>query len=603
MTQKNRIRKRNQIPVEDTWNLSRIYASEGKWESHFKKVRRQIGQYADHIKTMSDSAARLADCLTFDMEMDKSLEKLGSYAYLKMSEDINNSTFQAMVGRYTALATQAQEAASFINPAIQAISAKKMRTYLKSPRLKLFRFQLEQLLRFKHHTLSRKEERLLSMQGEVAGAAGRIFRQLSDADLRFGSVRDEKGNMVELTQSSWGSFLESPSRPTRKKAFEKMFGVHEAFAGTLATTYSTSVLQDVYQSKVRNFSSSIESALFADNVPLTVYDNLIASVRNSIHINHRYLKLHKKMLGLKKLHFYDTYLPLVKNAKWKSSYAASVDTILEAVSPLGANYARTLGKGLTQERWVDKYENRGKRSGAFSAGGYRVLPYILMNYDANSVRGIYTLAHEAGHSMHTWLSARHQPFPDYEYTIFVAEVASTFNEQLLTHHMLRTARSKKLKAYIIDREINQIRATLIRQTMFAEFEKITHAIAEHGEPLTIDRLREEYGKLVSFYFGPALTIDPLLTMEWARIPHFYSAFYVYKYATGIAAALALSQRVLEGGKSERDDYLNFLQSGGSQYPLDLLRGAGVNLESPEPVANIMQRLDDLINQLEGYLTD
>ena len=600
MAQQTKVKTREQVKKENTWNLEKIFTSRRAWQRAFNRLEKDYQTYPEYKKTMTQSASELARLLQFDMTIERQLEKIGSYAFLHQSVDLASSESQEMVALYSNLATRVQAAASFITPKILSIPKKKMDVYLKADCLKDFEITLRKILRQKKHILGPKEERVLAMQGEITGAAGDIFRKLNDTDFKFGNVTVD-GKPVELTQSSYGLLLESSNRSVRKSAFTKLFSKYTEFENTLAETYNASVLQDVYQARVRNFSSARQRSLFADDVPISVYDNLIGTVRDHLNVNHRYLKLHKKKLGIKQLHFYDTYVSLVSSVDWQCQFDDAVAMIADALAPLGAAYVRTLTRGLTTDRWVDRYENKGKRSGAFSAGGYDVPPFILMNYKPDSLQSVYTLAHEAGHSMHTYYSAKTQCFPNYDYTIFVAEVASTFNEQLLTDYLLRTATNDRMKAYILDREINQLRATAIRQTMFAEFEKISHQIVENGEALTLDRLKAEYTELVKTYFGPDFTFDESLCMEWARIPHFYSAFYVYKYATGLTAATALSQKVLNGGKKERDAYLNFLKAGASAFPLELLKNAGADLSTPAPVVALMQRLESLIAQLEELL--
>jgi oligoendopeptidase F len=600
MARKQQVEPRAEIPTADTWNLERIFKTRAAWKRAFTKLEKLYPQYAEHQKSMTRDAQKLAALLDFDVEIGRRLERLGSYAFLTQSVDLASSDSQELVTQYTRLATRIEEASSFITPAILAIPGRKIEQFLKSECLADYVITIQKILRQKRHILSHKEERILAMQGEISGSAGDIFRKLNDTDFKFGDVKVD-GKSVTLTQSSYGLLLENPHRSVRKAAFQQLFTRYAEFENTLAETYSASVQQNVYQARVRNFASARERSLFADDVPVSVYDNLIHTVREHLHTNHRYLQLHKKHLKLRELHFFDTYVPLISSVNWKCGYDEAVDIIGEALVPLGSGYLKILKKGLTSDRWVDRYENRGKRSGAFSAGGYDVPPYILMNYKTDSLLSLYTLAHEAGHSMHTWFSARNQHFANYDYTIFVAEVASTFNEQLLTDHLLKTATDDQMKAYIIDREINQLRATVIRQTMFAEFEKISHEIVESGEALTVERLKAEYSELVKAYFGPTLVFDELLSMEWARIPHFYSAFYVYKYATGLAAATALSQKVLHGNKAQRDAYLNFLKSGSSLFPLELLQQAGADLTTPAPIVALMKRLDSLIDQLEALL--
>lgn len=588
---------RSEIPASDTWDLAKLFKSDAAWERAYKKLESQVEGYGAFKGRLGRSAKVLRDCCDFEARFEKLAEPVGSYAFLKSAEDVTNSAYQGLSARFTHLATRAGEAASFIAPEIQAIPKKKLLSFIKSPLLKDYRFQLEKLMRYRPHILSAKEERVLAMQGEVAGTASKVFGQLTDADFKFGFVKDHKGRKVELTQSSFRVFLESPKRSVRKEAFIKFYKVHEDHENVLAAALASSVLQDVYQARVRNHPSSLEAALFSDKVPVAVYDSLIEAVHDNLETLYRYLEIRRKALGIRQLHPYDNYVPIVDGARTRIPYAKAMDMVCEAAEPLGPPYAKALRGGLNK-RWVDRYENQNKQSGAFSAGSFTGPPYILMNYKEDVLDSVFTLAHEAGHSMHTYFSARHQPFPNYSYVIFVAEVASTFNEQLLNKLLLDRAKTKKQRAILLNREIDEIRGTIIRQTMFAEFEKVLHAIAEAGEPLTLERIRAEYYSLTKLYFGPKFALDKALSLEGMRIPHFYRAFYVYKYATGMSAAIALSQRVLNGGKKERDSYLNFLKSGGSKYPLDLLRDAGVDMEKPGPVNQAMAHFKDLVDELE-----
>jgi len=581
---------RSAVKIQDTWDLTPLFKSDAAWRRALRKWEAQIDGFAKFKGRLGASAKVLRDCCAFESQFDQQSERLHSYAFLKASEDVANGAYQGMTAQFMHLATHAHEAASFIAPEIQAIPKKKMAAFLKSPVLKDYRFAIEKLLRYRPHILSLPEERLLAMQGEVAGTAAKVFEQLNDPDRKT----------VELTQGSFRSLLESPSRAVRRQAFDTFYAEYEAHANTIAATLSSSVLQDVYQARARNYPSARCASLFHDNMPLSVYDNLAATVRASLDTVHRYFEVRRKALKLKDLHVYDTYVPIVEMGRRRTPFDKAVDMVIEALAPLGAAYCTTLEKGL-RGRWVDRYENRGKRSGAFSAGAYVGPPYILMNYRDDTIDSVFTLAHEAGHSMHTYHSVRTQPFQYYDYAIFVAEVASTFNELLLNAHLMHRAKSKKERAFLINREIDEIRGTLVRQTMFAEYEKVIHAIAEEGEPLTLDVLRAEYRSLLDAYFGPKVVIDDALSLEGLRIPHFYHAFYVYKYATGISAAIALSRKVLEGGAAGREAYLSFLEGGGSKYPLDLLRGAGVDMERPEPVAMAMKRFGELVTELEELL--
>ena len=600
MGKAKKVPRRSEIRPEDTWDLSELYASEAAWERAFRQLEKRIPEFAGFKGTLKKSARALRDCCQFEMDFNRQAEKIGSYAFLKSTEDVANPTYQGMMARYVNLATRAEEAASFIAPEIRAIPRKTMAAFLASPDLGDYRFFLEKLLRYRPHILSVKEERVLAMQGEVAGSARKIFGQLNDADLTFGTVRNEDGDTVELTQSSFRSLLESPKRSVRKQAFTKLYAGYEQHANTLAATLSSSVLQEIYQARVRNYPSALEASLFSDHVPLRVYNALIEAVHDHLDVVYRYHELRRRAMKLRDIHHYDTYVPIVRPKRVKISYEEAAATTCEALKPLGASYCRALEAGL-RGRWVDRYENKGKRSGAFSAGSYEGPPYILMNYRDDVIDSMFTLAHEAGHSMHSYYSARKQPYQYYDYVIFVAEVASTFNEQLLNKHLLAQAKDKTTRAFLVNKEIDEIRGTLIRQTMFAEFEKIIHAIAEAGNPLTVDVLRGEYLQILKRYFGPDFAIDEALSLECLRIPHFYYGFYVYKYATGLSAAIALSERVLNGGRPEREAYLRFLESGCSKYPLDLLRDAGVDLERPEPVAAAMDRFRELVDELEQLL--
>ncbi|MBI4559247.1 MAG: oligoendopeptidase F [Candidatus Hydrogenedentes bacterium] len=600
MRKTSRVPARSTVKPEDTWDLRPLFKDDAAWERAHAKLERDIAGLSRFKGKLGGSPNRLRDCYAFEVEFNKVAEKLRDYAFLKSSEDVSNSHYQGMLARYVRTATHAEEAASYIAPEIQAIPKPKMDRFLRSPVLKDFRFRLEKLLRHRPHTLSAPEERILAMQGEIAGTPNRIFGQLNDADLKFGHVRNERGQRVELTQGTLMSLYHSRRRDVREEAFEKFYDGYEAHANTIAATLNGAVLQDVYYARVRNHRSCLEAALFDDKVPVSVYDRLIDAVHSHLDTIHRYLELRRRALRLKKLHIYDCYVPIVKRRHFHTPYPKAVEMICEALAPLGSEYCRTLEAGL-RDRWVDRYENRGKRSGAFSAGGYSGPPYILTNYREDILESVFTLAHEAGHSMHTYYSARHQPFQYYDYSIFVAEVASTFNEQLLVQYLIERAPDKPTRTYLINREIDEIRGTLIRQTMFAEFEKVIHAVAEANEPLTLERLREEYRKLLLLYFGPRFTLDDQLSLEGLRIPHFYHSFYVYKYATGLAAAIALVHQVTTGGTREREHYLGMLKAGGSKYPLGILRDAGVDMETPEPVNTAMARFKGLVEELEQLI--
>lgn len=591
---------RSEINLEDTWDLSKLFPNDEAWETGLQELEDRIHGYQDFKGKLGDGASFLAACLKYDSLSERLAERLANYAYLKMVEDQTDSTYQRLMGRLQNIATRASEAASYIRPEIMAIPDDDLSAFLADPEMELYQLLIERMVRYKQYTLSDREEQIIAMQGEMAGAAGKIFRQLLDADLKFGLVENEKGESIELTQSTFSQFLESSDRNVRRKAFKQFYEQFQSHENAFAASLHGSVQKDVYYARVRGYDSCLQQALFADNVPLTVYDNLIATVRKHLPTLYKFYDLRRRKMNLDAIHHYDTYVPIISEIEKHHSWDEASQVIIQSLAPLGDEYCSTLNAGLTG-RWCDRYPNQNKQSGAFSYGSYDGDPYIMMNYKPTVLRDVFTLAHEAGHSMHSFFSTQNQPFEYHSYTIFVAEVASTFNEQLLTHHLLENAADDRERAYLINNEIDDIRATIIRQTMFAEFEKTIHAMVENGEPLTVDALKETYGKLLRDYFGPDFVIDDELPLECLRIPHFYRSFYVYKYATGLSAAIALSQKVLNGGSPELDAYLGFLKSGCSKFPLDLLRDAGVDLETPEPVEAAMSKFATLVDQLDQLL--
>jgi oligoendopeptidase F len=601
MSKVKKLPPRAKVKTDDTWDLASLFSSDAAWEKAFKKWEKQITGYDPFRGKLAKDAKTLAACLQFDLEFDRAAERLGTYAFLKTTQDQTNSDYQRMLGRLQNVGSRAAQSASYIRPEILAIPAAKLKKYLASKPLAPHRLTLERLLRYKKHTLSKSEERLLAMQSEMSQAAGQAFRQLNDADMKFGDIKDDHGQRIELTHSSFSAMLHSPKRTVRRTAFGQFYEQFDAHKNTLAATLSGSIQRDIYYAKARNHSSALESALYADNMPISVYDNLIDSVGKNLPSLHRYYDLRRRKMKLRDIHIYDTYVPILSDLERRHTWKQAVKVIMDSLAPLGSEYCRVLEKGLTTDRWCDRYENQGKQSGAFSAGSFDGAPYILMNYQPNVLDHVFTLAHEAGHSMHSYYSSKHQPFEYYNYVIFVAEVASTFNEQLLSRHMMQRARDDRERAYLINRDIDAIRGTIIRQTMFAEFEKLTHAQAEAGEPLTVDSFRSIYRGLIDKYFGPDFAIEDELSLECFRIPHFYRAFYVYKYATGLSAAIALSKRVLDGGKQELGDYLSFLKGGCSKYPLDLLRDAGVDMEKPDTVDTALAHFDALVSELDELL--
>jgi len=601
MSKVKQLPPRSKVKPADCWDLSSLFPSEEAWEEAFGKWEKRISGYAKFQGKLGDDAPSLAACLKFDLELDRAGERLGSYAFLKTAEDTANSTYQGMQARFTNAASRAGQAASYIRPEILAIPEPRMNEFLADKRLAPYRLLLTRLIRYRPHTLGEKEEKLLAMQTEMAQAAGKAFRQLNDADLRFGMIKNEKGEQIELSHSSFSALLHSPRRSVRKAAFHQYYKHYTAHENTLAATLNGSIQKDIYYAQARGFTSALEASLFPDQVPVSVYDNLIDSVHRHLPALHHYYDVRRRKMKLADIHHYDTYVPILSELETRHTWNQAVEAVISALGPLGDEYCEALEKGL-KGCWCDRYENRGKQSGAFSAGSFDGDPYILMNYQPDVLDHVFTLAHEAGHSMHSYYSARNRPYQYYDYVIFVAEVASTFNEQLLSRHLMDRAKDDRQRACLVNRQVDAMRATIFRQTMFAEFEKITHELAQRNEPLTRDRFKSVYRGLLEQYFGPQFTLDDELALECLRIPHFYRAFYVYKYATGMSAAIALSDRVLSGGKKELSEYLGFLQGGCSKDPLDLLRDAGVDMEKPEPVDAALSQFGQLVEELDRLPT-
>ena len=590
---------RSAVPVEYTWDLSKLYPSDSAWNDGLAVYEKMIEKIESYRGTLGRSADTLADWLDFYKEMGMLEERLAYYCELRQTEDEGASEARTMTGRYAMAQARSQAAASWAVPEIQAIPDSSIQSFLQHERLAEYRIYLQKLLRWKPYILSDKEERLLALHAEGESVPRDAFSVLTNVDIDFGTIDTPEGKRP-LSQSTWSSFMEKSDRDLRQRAYKAFYKQFDAHKTTLAALYGGSVKQDVIKARIRGFPSARAMALFPDNVDESVYDNLVATINANLDTLHRYYELRKKALGLSEMRHYDVYVPIVQSATRHTTWNEAVDMISQALSPLGDEYVETLRSGLLG-RWADRYENKGKRSGAFSAGSYSGDPYILMNYKEDVIRDVFTLAHEGGHSMHSWYSAKHNPFMHYGYTIFEAEVASTFNEELLFRHLMKTADSRELKAYLVNKRVDDILATLFRQTMFAEFEHRVHALEEGGNPLTVDVLRSEYRNLLTKYFGPAMVFEDESDLEGLRIPHFYGAFYVYKYATGISASLALAERVLSGGKQEREDYFSFLKSGGSRFPIESLKMAGVDMSRPEPIQAACGTFGKLVKELEALL--
>jgi len=590
---------RAEIAPADTWDLTPLYESPEKWLADFTELQRTYPAIANFRGRVGTSAAVLRDALEAEKNFSLRAERLAHYASLRSSEDSSDSSNLARESQLDNLLTRLAETSAFIAPEIMAITDDAFQRYLDEPLLASWRVSLQKLRRLKLHTLSANEERLLALAQSPLRGHGETFSQLTNVDMRFGSLPDETGEERALSQSSYMSFLMKRDADVRRRAFHQFYKEFAEHQFTLAASLANSVKTDVFNARARNYATAREAALFQDDVPIAVYDNLIATVRANRAPLFRYYALRRRVLELPELHAYDAYVPIVANADTHVPFEEAIDMVISAVRPLGDEYSRVLEEGLRVARWCDRYESRGKRSGAFSSSSYGNPPFMLMNYKSDVFSDVYTLAHEAGHSMHTWFAQRARQYQDYHYPIFLAEVASTFNEELLTHHLLEKTEERAMRAYLINRQIDDIRSTVYRQTMFAEFEQIIHAKEEAGEPVTLQTFRESYRALLDTYFGTEVVIDEQLELECLRIPHFYSAFYVYKYATGLSAAVTLAQQVLAGGDASR--YLGFLQSGGLQFPLPTLAAAGVDMATPAPIESTLRLFAQRVDELETLL--
>ena len=592
---------RSEIPQSDKWDLTTLFKNDSDWEDALSRFERDADEVAQFQGRLGESAETLLAALKSYEALWKNVELVDNYASLMHNADEADEHAADMEGRANMASTMASAKTSFFDSELTAIPQEKISEWLERGDFGDYKIFIQKLLHAREHILSEKEERILALQGESALTAYKTFSVMENVDLNdlFGSVEAD-GKKMPLTQTTWTEFLENPDRAVREKAYKQFYGVFEQHQNTLASLYAGSVNQDVFESRARGYKSSLDAALFGNKVPESVYRNLIETVHKNLPALHKYYSIRKRVLGVKELRHYDVYVPLVKDVQTKTSYDEAVEICREALAPLGSEYTDTLCAGL-KGGWVDRYENRGKRSGAFSSGAYTGYPYILLNYKDSIIRDVFTIAHEGGHSMHSYYSAKSNPFMQYNYTIFEAEVASTFNEELVFRHLLKNANEPAMKNYLLAMRASDILATLHRQTMFAEYELKCHELVESDTPLTAPLLRKTYRGLLEQYFGPEMHFEETSDLEGMRIPHFYSAFYVYKYATGISAALALAERVCSGGKTERDDYFAFLKSGGSRYPIESLKVAGVDMENAEPIQAALDKFAQIVDELEKRL--
>ncbi|HEX2915887.1 MAG TPA: oligoendopeptidase F [Chloroflexia bacterium] len=589
--------RRSEIPVEFTWNLESMYANNDLWQKDFEWVGERLPGIEAYRGHLSESAKMLFGALKMQDEVGTKLESLAVYAQMRKDEDNTNSTYVAMADRSMSLWAQFAGSTSFITPEILEIPDEKLNSFLQEePNLRLYEHYIQQILREKAHIRSAEVEEVLAQSLEVGMGPGNIYNMFTNADLKFPTIKDADGNEVEVTKGRFIDFMESSDRRVRRDAYEVFYDTFGRYSNTIGSTYAASVKKDIFYARTHNYKSALEAALSPENIPLEVYDSLVETVNRNLGLLHRYLHLRKKLLGVEDLRPYDLYTPLIPQARKKFTYQEATDTVLQGLSVLGEDYVQEVGKGI-KSRWIDVYENIGKTSGAYSSGSFTSQPFILMNYQDN-LDSVFTLAHELGHSLHSLYTNRTQPFIYANYSLFVAEVASTTNEALLTHYLLGKTTDKEVRLYLINNELEKFRGTLYRQTLFAEFERVAHTMVEEGQALTPEKLNELYSDLIKRYYGPDLLVDDRISMEWMRIPHFYRAYYVYQYATGISAATALSQQMIQEGEPAVKRYRKFLTTGSSDYPTNLLAQAGVDMTHPEPVQLALDYFNELLSEME-----
>ncbi len=598
MAEKKSLPKRSEVDAGDRWAIEDLYASDDLWQKDYDRLREMLPGAAQYQGRLSKSGDLLLGFLRLSDQIGMLLENIYVYANQRYHEDTSNAVYQDLANRANALSVQANSALSFAIPEILTIPEETLVQFkAENEELKLYDFYLADIMRLKPHVLSAEMETLLADAGELADSPQNIFSMFNNADIRFSDIQDEKGETVRITHGRFGQLLESSDRRVRRDAFQAVYATYHSCRNMLAAAFSANVKQEIFFAKARRYPSSLEKNIDVANIPVEVYTNLIAAVHDHLGLMHRYVSIRKKLLGLEELHMYDLYTPLVGDIKMEIPFEEAKKTVEEGLKPLGEDYLKILREGYTH-RWIDVFENENKRSGAYSWGAYGTHPYVLLNYN-DTLNNVFTLAHEMGHSIHSYLSDKMQPYVYAGYRTFVAEVASTCNEALLIDYMLKKTSDKKERAYLINHFLEKFKGTLFRQTMFAEFEMITHRMAEKGESLTADSLCKIYHDLNVRYFGKDIIVDSEIDMEWSRIPHFYTAFYVYQYATGFSAAIALSRRILKEGEPAVRDYIRFLSSGGSDYPIELLKAAGVDMGTKEPVGKALDMFEELLDQLEA----
>lgn len=587
--------KRNEVPVENQWKLTDLIADQAAWDTENNEVKAKLSKIKEYQGKLTNASA-IKQCFELEDEISHHAERLYVYANMKHHEDMADPTYQSLSERARKLSVEVNENLSFISPEILSLSDEQLQNLVKDSSLALYRKTLEEMIRLKPHVLSKSEEALLAMAGNVTSAPDTIYGMINNADLKFPKIKNDKGEEVEVTHGSYIQFLESRKADVRRDAFKAVYETYSKQKNTLAATLSANITKNQFYSKARKYPSVLEMSLFGDNINKEVYTNLIDTIHESLPLLHKYMSLRKKLLKVDELHMYDLFTPLVEQFDMDITYDEAKEMVKDSLKPLGEDYSKILQEGYNTG-WIDIYENQNKRSGAYSWGAYGTHPYVLLNHKDN-LNSMFTLAHEMGHAIHSYLSDANNPFRDAQYTIFLAEVASTLNEALLMDYLLKRTTDPKEKLYLLTYYADQFRTTVFRQTMFAEFEKITHEKVEKGESLTAQDFSQIYYDLNVQYHGKEMTVDKDIEMEWARIPHFYNSFYVYKYATGFSAATSFAKQILDEGEPAVDRYLGFLKSGGSDYSINILKRAGVDMSSPEPIKQAMSVFASILDQIE-----
>lgn len=594
-----KLRERNEIPDKYKWAVNKIYADIEEWNKDFDKLKVESVKLKDFAGKLSDSKM-LLEYLKLNEKLSRTLEKLYVYAQMRSHEDTSNTEFQALSSRIEGFVAEFSSYTSFFEPEMLSLDEDKLMQDLESNmELMKYKFFFKSILKEKPHILSKEMEELLASASDCLRAPENIFEIFTNAELKIGNIEDEDGNTVELTEGNYGNYIRSKNRKVRENAFKSLFNAYKNYENTIATSLTSSIKTNVFKAKTRKYSSCLEASLSPNNIPTKVYFNALETVEKNLGLLHRYVSLKKKLLGLSEIHMYDLYVPVVDTPNEKIEYEDAIKIVKEGLKVLGSEYIDIFTKGV-DEGWIDVFENKGKRSGAYSSGSYDTMPYVLLNYNYD-LNDVSTIAHEMGHSIHSYYSRNNQPYVYGDYTLFSAEIASTTNEILLINDLINKETDKKKKLYLVNQELEQIRTTVFRQLMFARFEILTHEALEKGEALTATELNNIWLNLNKQYFGDDIIVDKEIEIEWARIPHFYSDFYVYQYATGYAAASAFSKAILNEGNTAIERYKGFLKDGGSKYPIDAIRDAGVDMEQAKPIEDTLERFKELLDILETLI--